>query len=75
MKTYISDNFPLNKLECQYFEICRSYNPKYCSFDKPCEIRKDLRNELESYVAIENLEFQIKLILDNHNSFKTSELE
>ncbi|MBE3092796.1 MAG: hypothetical protein IMZ51_03955 [Chloroflexi bacterium] len=75
MKTYISDNFPLKQLECQYFDICKCYNPEICFYNQPCEgqviienrwapIRETLRACLESYIEKENLRVQIKLILE-----------
>ena len=64
MKTYISDNFPLKKLECQYFDICNDYIPGDCGFDQPCAKRQLLRKHLEDYVEMDCLRVQIKLILD-----------
>ena len=64
MKTWISDNFPLEKLECQYFDVCRKYSPGTCSFRTKCLTRQSLRRTLEPYVAKENLRVQIELILD-----------
>ena len=66
MKTYISDNFPLDRLECQYFDICNDYIPDDCDFDSPCAKRQLLREHLEDYVARENIKVQIKLILDEN---------
>lgn len=63
MKTFISDSFPLYKLECQYFEICQHYTPKLCKYSSPCYIRQKLKEYLEEYVANNNLEFQVKLII------------
>ena len=63
IKTWISDTFPLGDLECQYFDICKHYDPKKCGFNVPCGVRQDLREDLEDYVGIENLKMQIKLIL------------
>jgi len=73
MKTWISDNFPLKELECQYFDICRDYKPKLCNYSAPCELRQWLREIIEPYQAKKNLELQIGLILDdekNKNSKK-----
>lgn len=66
MKTWISDIFPLKQLECQYFDICRDYNPEKCGYDEPCELRGWLREVLEPYVAHKNLELQIGLIMDEN---------
>jgi len=63
MKTFVSDNFPLDKLECQYYDICKHYDPKKCGFTMPCEVRHDLRGDLEKYVATDCLKFQVELIL------------
>ena len=65
--TWITDNFPLEELECQYFNICNDYIPKDCPFDSPCAKRQLLREHLENYVATENIKFQIKLILNEKN--------
>ena len=27
LKTYVTDTFPLDQMECQYFDICRDYKP------------------------------------------------
>ena len=73
--TWISDTFPLKDLECQYFDICRSFNPKLCKYKQPCrayfimsddtkvEARAMFRHGLETYVTQNNLSTQIKLIL------------
>ena len=63
--TWISDNFPLKELECQYFDICKFYDPGKCGYNTPCEERQYLRDTLEDYVSIDNLKFQIKLIIEN----------
>ena len=68
MKTWISDNFPLKELECQYFDICKDYKPGDCGYTTHCELREWLREVLEPYVEHKNLEFQIKLIVDEHNN-------
>ena len=75
LKTYISDNFPLKQLECQYFNICKYYNPETCFYNEPCDsnillggtyapMRETLRVCLEDYVEVGNLKMQIKLILE-----------
>ena len=74
--SWISDNFPLYKLECQYFDICKYYEPSRCKYNQNCiaymkldgkymRVRDVLRGLLEKYVEIEDLEFQIKLIKDS----------
>ena len=78
MKTYVSDNFPLHKLECPYFEICKFYNPvnNKCLYGKYCDkyliighikiqVREILKETLEDYVRLVNLKFQMGLILDD----------
>ena len=67
MKTYISDTFPLKELECQYFEVCRHYDPKVCRYDSPCPTRQILRKLIEPYESRVCLELQIELIMDEHN--------
>ena len=57
MKTWITDNFPLNKLECQYSGICNDYLPGDCAFDYYCPKRQLLKEHLEDYVQTENLKF------------------
>jgi len=72
IKTWISDTFPLDKLECAYMDICRDYRPsnnvrgrnKVCSYTYPCELREWFRQVVEPYMPKNNLKFQIKLILD-----------
>lgn len=64
MDTWVTDYFPLEKLECQYFDVCRWYKPGNCNYTTPCELRQDLRHDLESYTAIQNLKVQVELILD-----------
>jgi len=64
LKTYITDTFPLDKLDCQYFDICKHYDPDKCSFTSPCEVRHDLKGDLENYISVQNLKIQIKLILN-----------
>jgi len=77
LKTYISDNFPLYKLECPYFDICKFYDPEKCFYNQSCTgqviienkwapIRETLRACLEDYVAKQNLKVQIKLILEEN---------
>ena len=66
MRTYISDTFPLDKLECQYFEICKCYDPKLCGYSILCKLRQCFRFCLEDYVGVENLKYQIGLILNEN---------
>ena len=66
MKTYISDTFPLDKLECQYFDICKVYDSKICGYSIRCKLRQCFRFCLEDFVAQENMKFQIGLILDEY---------
>lgn len=76
--TYISDNFPLDMLECQYFDICKAFNQEHCHYNSPCEaylilksedkqvklsIREALANSLENFIGQENLKFQVGLIV------------
>ena len=65
MKTLISDSFPLEKLECQFYDICLFYNPRKCGYGEPCYIgdnRKLLRLLLEDYVSEDCLKNQIEEI-------------
>lgn len=69
-KTWISDTFPLDKLECQYFDICNTYVPGDCHYNSFCPVRTELRGMLENFLTINNLKFQIKLILEEHGRNK-----
>ena len=75
MKTWVSDNFPMRKLECQFFEECQFYRSGKCQYGKPCRIKRFYEGEpqtvrsifkevTENYIQKENLEFQVRLILD-----------
>ena len=72
MKTWISDYFPTTELECQYFDICKDYRPSHqvqgehrvCKYDYPCELRQWFKVVIEDYIPKNNLETQVKLILD-----------
>ena len=66
--TIISDNFPLDKLECQYSDICKNYNPDECQYGKPCYfgIRGFYRRNVETYQEKNNLGLQVKLIWEEH---------
>lgn len=75
MRTWISDNFPMKKLECQYFDICRDYRPtedrhRVCAYDYPCEMRQWFRVTLENYVARANIHFQVRLIREEDGEKK-----
>lgn len=61
-KTRVNDGFDLNNLECQYYDICKEYDPGLCSFRAPCKTRGTLRDLLEPFVSIDNLSFQINLL-------------
>lgn len=73
METWISDNFPLEKLECQYFDICKDYRPSdqvkgehdVCKYNYPCELRQWFKRVVEDYIPKKNLEIQVKLIIEN----------
>ena len=78
MKTWIKGGFPLDKLECQYFDICKFYDTKKCNYNSPCyavlklpyggiTARKLFRNICESFVEKNNLEFQIGMIIESDN--------
>ena len=75
MKTWISDSFPLERLECPYFDICRDYRPSndrhgVCSYTYPCELRQWFREVIEPYVAKANIHFQVKLIREEDGKKK-----
>lgn len=78
METYISDNFPLSRLECPYFDICKAFDSDKCKYGMPCTtyvtlrctddsqlalpVRKTLDWILENYIKTDNLKWQIALI-------------
>ena len=73
LPTVVNDEFPLKRLECQYFEICKYYSSDQCKFNLPCyarmnignnqvKVRTLLRNMIEPYVQMGALELQIKFI-------------
>jgi len=71
MKTYISDNFPLQELECPYMDICRDYIPAHqckgnpvCNYNSQCELRQWFREVILPRIPKKNLEMQIKLIIE-----------
>ena len=80
MKTYISDKFPLEKLECQFYDICRGFDPARCGYsdkclgflilenDKKVRIREVLRKSLEEFVGKDTLNYEIKLIIDDEKN-------
>jgi len=65
--TWINDNFPLNKLECQYFDICKDYIPGDCQYNFPCPIRKIFREHIEDYVTRDYLHEGIIGIINEKN--------
>lgn len=77
--TYVTDNFPVNELECQFYEICKHYNPDRCEYGKNCQayllldnnlkvkVRDLLRHSIESYVTQETLSNEIKSIVYDVN--------
>ena len=72
MKTWVSDNFPLNKLECQYFDICKDYDSKNrkCRYNHPCELRQWFKEVIQDYMPRENLKLQIKLLIEEDGKKK-----
>jgi uncharacterized protein YutD len=73
----IKDGFNFGRLDCQYFEICNSYDNKKCRYGANCpshvtignsehqfeiSIRDSLRNTLENYVETGCLDFQLKMM-------------
>ncbi len=75
--TWLTDNFPVDKLECQFYEICNYYREKECAYGKPCDVELDFCGKQksvraiykvinENYVTQNNLEFQIELIVANN---------
>ena len=64
MKTLISDTFPLDKLECAYFDICRDFNPKVCKYTDACELRQWYKQVIEPYMPRQNLELQVRMIIE-----------
>ena len=77
METWISDNFPLSELECQYFDVCIFFDSERCKYGSNCnayliledksaiQIRKILSGALEDFVVVTNLKTQVKLIMDD----------
>jgi len=68
LPTYITDNFPMEKLQCQYKGICGYYIENDCAFDIACPIRWKLRDFLDDTVVVENLNMQIEEIISNQNN-------
>jgi len=73
MKTRVNDKFPLEELTCQYYDICKFYDPKRCGYGDVCHygfvfeekyiyLRDMFREITEDYVSKENLKNQIKWI-------------
>ena len=66
--TWINDEFPMDQLECQYYDICNAYLPNDCPYNSPCAVRQKLKSMLEDYVAAENIKLQVGLILDEQDN-------
>lgn len=77
MKTDITDNYPyFDQLECQFYGVCKFYEPGACAFISPCKkyieigegkgisLRSFLGETVEDYVKREDLKLQIDLIRD-----------
>ena len=62
MRTWVSDTFPLNKLECQYFDICKEYEGGKCDYTSSCNLRQWFNTVIEPYISQESRIFQINLI-------------
>ncbi len=77
MRTCINDDFPVDSLECQYFDICKYFNSDQCNYGAPCSVTYVMNNKptislralyrrgLENYVSSGNLEMQIKMRLED----------
>ena len=75
LPTIISDNFPhFDKLECPFFDDCDFYGADKCQYNKPClemknyqgnkrSVRYIFRDVCENYITLENLKFQVGLII------------
>ena len=63
MKTWVSDNFPLDLIECQYMDICSNYIPDNCQYNYSCPIRNFFMEHIESYVARDCLHERIVEII------------
>ncbi len=74
----VNDNFDFDLLECQYYDICKYFNPTNCHYSTPCKtnmtydgtnvgipIRELFRKGLESYVTKENISTQLELLEDD----------
>ena len=59
MKPKIRDGFDFKKLDCQYLDICNSYDGRVCKYSTPCPLRMEFRNIVENYVAKDGLEHQV----------------
>lgn len=76
MRTYVSDNFPVSQLECQYFDVCKYYDGKKCKYGQHCgygikvgdkcviTMRDVLRHSLEDYMPEGNLKMQVWLLIN-----------
>jgi len=61
----VDDDFPFQKLECQYFDVCNDYSPGHCGYSDKCDKRGMLREHLEPYFPRANLEMQVTLIMQD----------
>lgn len=75
--TWITDNFPLGELDCQFFDECQFYSVGKCDFSTPCRIQRKyegleqsvrtiFRQVVDPAYVIDNERFQIRLINDSH---------
>ena len=75
----IDDEFDFSQLECQYFEVCKSFNKDSCKYNQPCRFYTTINNEpvismrslfrkgLENYVAKNNLKLQVQFLDEDRN--------
>lgn len=79
LKTIVTDNFPLSILECQFYQVCKHYNPDRCTYGKPCQsyllldnikakVRDLLRHSLELYVSQDCLKIGIQSIIEDRKN-------
>jgi hypothetical protein len=78
MKTSINDRFPMDLLECEYLEVCSSYDSKKCFYGQRCPFGVPFGEKMvtvrglhklitEQYMADECLRSQIEHIVDEGN--------